>query len=116
MLHQPECLGPRAYLLGDAVQFIIEDIAEALGENERKDVVLELGASLAPRMEQAASQIHDSRDLSESFVCITNQHSQIVYYRSKTKEANLVGALFNRSVKDALPAHCEAAPREAYEG
>ncbi len=46
VLHQLERLGPRADFLRDAVQFVIKDIAEALGEDERKDVVLELGCIL----------------------------------------------------------------------
>jgi hypothetical protein len=53
---------------GDAVQFVIEHIAEALGEDEGQDVVLVLRCVLGPRMEQAASQIQDSRDLSPLFL------------------------------------------------
>ena len=64
MLHQLECLGPRADFLGDAVQLVIKDIAQPLGEDERKNVSLYFGASFAPRMEHAASQIQDSSDLS----------------------------------------------------
>ena len=45
-MHQLERPGARADFCGDAIQFVIEDIAEALGENERKDVVLELGRIL----------------------------------------------------------------------
>jgi hypothetical protein len=42
-LHKFERLGSRADLFGDAVQLVIEHIAEALGEDEREDVVLKLG-------------------------------------------------------------------------
>jgi hypothetical protein len=38
--HELEGLGPPANFLGDAVQLVVEDIAEALGEDEREDVVL----------------------------------------------------------------------------
>jgi hypothetical protein len=62
-LGELERLFPRPDLGGDAVQLVIEDIAEALGEDEREDKSLYFGASFAPRMEQAASQIHCSRDL-----------------------------------------------------
>ena len=41
-LHQFECLGARADLLGDAVQFIVKDIAQALREDERKNKLLVL--------------------------------------------------------------------------
>ena len=75
VLHQLERLGTRADLFGDTIQFVIEQVAQALGENEREDVVLELGASFAPRMEQAASQIQDSRDMSLplviQFACVS---------------------------------------------
>ena len=40
VLHQLERFGPRADLLGDAVQLIIEDVTQALGEDERKDELL----------------------------------------------------------------------------
>ena len=46
MLHQLECLGSRADLFGDTVQLVIENIAEALGEDEREYIVLELGRIL----------------------------------------------------------------------
>ena len=46
VLHQLERLGARADLFGDAIQLVIEDIAQALGEDEREDVVLELGRIL----------------------------------------------------------------------
>jgi hypothetical protein len=39
-LGELEGLLARADLLGDAVQLVIEDVAEALGEDEREDVVL----------------------------------------------------------------------------
>jgi hypothetical protein len=39
-LHEGEGLFARADFLGDAVQLVIEDIAETLGEDEREDVVL----------------------------------------------------------------------------
>ena len=42
MLDQLERLGARADFLGDAVQLVVEDVAEALGEDEREDVVLVL--------------------------------------------------------------------------
>ena len=42
VLDELERLGPRADFLGDAVQLVIEDIAQALGEDERQDVVLVL--------------------------------------------------------------------------
>jgi len=41
-----EGLLARADFLRDAVQLVIEDIAQALGEDEREDVVLELGRIL----------------------------------------------------------------------
>ena len=41
-----ERLGARADFLGDAVQLIVENIAEPLGEDEREDVVLVLGGVL----------------------------------------------------------------------
>jgi hypothetical protein len=37
-----ECLGASANLLGDAVEFIVEHVAKPLGEDERKNEVLEL--------------------------------------------------------------------------
>lgn len=46
VLHQLERLGARADLFGDTVQLVIENIAEALGEDEREDVILELGRIL----------------------------------------------------------------------
>ena len=42
LLDELERLGARADLVGDAVQLIVEDVAEALGEDEREDEVLEL--------------------------------------------------------------------------
>ena len=69
MLHQLERLGPGADLLGDAIQLVVKDITKPFGKYQRKDEFLGrmnslyLGASLAPRIEHAASQIHDSRDL-----------------------------------------------------
>ena len=46
VLHQLERLGTRADLFGDAVQLIIERITKALCENEREDIILELGSIL----------------------------------------------------------------------
>ena len=40
---QPECFHARADPGGNAVQFVVEDVAEALGEDEREDVVLVFG-------------------------------------------------------------------------
>ncbi len=40
VLHQLERLGPRADLLGDAVDLVVEHVAEALGEDEREDELL----------------------------------------------------------------------------
>jgi hypothetical protein len=62
-LGELEGLLARADLGGDAVQFVVEDVAEPLGEDQRQDEVLNLGASCAPRMLQAASQIQVSSDL-----------------------------------------------------
>ncbi len=46
--------------------------SEAFGEDQRAGVVLDyLGTSLAPRTEQAASQIQDSRDLASEFFGVT---------------------------------------------
>ena len=42
VLHQLERLGARADLLGDAVQLVVEHVAQALGEDEREDEVLVL--------------------------------------------------------------------------
>ena len=47
-LGELEGLFPRANFLGDAVQLIIEDIAEALREDEREDVVLVFRCVLRP--------------------------------------------------------------------
>ncbi len=55
-LGELERLFPRPDPGGDAVQFIIEDIAEALGIDEREMKSLYFGAFFAPRMEQAASR------------------------------------------------------------
>ncbi len=46
VLHQLERLGARTDLFGHAVQLVIEHIAQAFGEDERKNVVLELGRIL----------------------------------------------------------------------
>jgi hypothetical protein len=46
VLHELECLGARADFLRDAVQFVVEDVAEALGEDEREDELLVLGRIL----------------------------------------------------------------------
>jgi hypothetical protein len=43
-----EGLLARADFPGDAVQFVVEDVAQALGEDEREDVVLVLGRILGP--------------------------------------------------------------------
>ena len=45
----------------EAIEVVLVNVGEALEEDERKDVVLELGASMGPRMMQAASQSQDSR-------------------------------------------------------
>jgi hypothetical protein len=58
-----EGLLARADLLGDAVQFVIEDIAEALREDEREDVVLVFRRVLGPTDAAGRIQIQDSRDL-----------------------------------------------------
>jgi hypothetical protein len=41
-LDKLECLCARADLFGDAVQFVIEDVAQALSEDQRKDEILKL--------------------------------------------------------------------------
>ena len=70
VLHQLERLGPRADFLRDAVQLVIEDIAEALGKDEREDVVFELGRIL--RAANGAGSVPDPRF--EGFV-VTVGHS-----------------------------------------
>ena len=45
----------------EAIEVVLVNVGEALEEDERKDVVLELGASMGLRMMQAASQSQDSR-------------------------------------------------------
>jgi hypothetical protein len=47
-LGELEGLLARADFLGDAVQLIIKDVAEALGENKREDVVLVFRRVLGP--------------------------------------------------------------------
>jgi hypothetical protein len=47
-LHELERFLARAHFLGDPVQLIVENIAEALGENERQDVVLLFRGILCP--------------------------------------------------------------------
>ena len=56
---QLERLGARADLDGDAVQLVIEDIAESLGKDEREDEVLELRRLL--RAPDAASGVPNPR-------------------------------------------------------
>ena len=63
VLHQLKRFGARSHFLGDAVELIIKYVAEPLDENQRQDEFLVFAASLAPRMEHAASQIHVSSDL-----------------------------------------------------
>ena len=48
VLHQLERLGSRADLLGYAVQLVVENIAQALGEDKRKDKLLVLRRVLCP--------------------------------------------------------------------
>ena len=57
LLDELERLGARADLLGDAVQLVIEDVAEPLGEDQREDEVLELRRLL--RAADAARGIPD---------------------------------------------------------
>ena len=57
VLDELERLGARADLLGDAVQLVVEDVAQALGEDQREDEVLELGRIL--RAADAARRIPD---------------------------------------------------------
>ena len=45
-LHHAECLCAAAHLGGNAVELIIKHIAQALGEDERQDIVLVLGGIL----------------------------------------------------------------------
>lgn len=47
-MHQRKGLPARADFLGDAVQFVIEDVAEALREDEREDVVFVFRRVLGP--------------------------------------------------------------------
>jgi len=42
LLDKFECLCAGADLFGDAVQFVIEDVAQALSEDQRKDEILKL--------------------------------------------------------------------------
>jgi hypothetical protein len=46
LLDDLEGLNPRADLLGDTIQFIVEHVAEPLSEDEREDEVFELGRLL----------------------------------------------------------------------
>ncbi len=46
VLDELERLGPRANLLGDAIEFVIEHIAKSLGEDEREDELLVFGRIL----------------------------------------------------------------------
>jgi hypothetical protein len=64
MLDQLESLGASADFLCDAVQLVVENVAKSLRKYQWKDEPLYLGASLAPRIEHAPAQIHDSSDLS----------------------------------------------------
>jgi hypothetical protein len=45
-LHELERLSSRADFFGDAVHLVIENIAEAFGEDERENVILKLGRVL----------------------------------------------------------------------
>lgn len=47
-LHEGEGFLARADFIGDAVEFVVEDVAEALGEDEREDVVLVFRRVLGP--------------------------------------------------------------------
>src|SRR5439155_8051159 len=46
VLHELECLGARTDFLRDAIQFVIEDIAQAFGEDERENELLVFGRVL----------------------------------------------------------------------
>lgn len=48
LLDELERLAARTYLMGDAVQFIVEDVAETFGKDQREDEVLELRSLLRP--------------------------------------------------------------------
>src|SRR5262245_12038624 len=48
VLHEPKRLGPRADLLRDPVDLVVEHIAQTLGENQGKDKLLELRCILRP--------------------------------------------------------------------
>jgi len=76
VLHQLERLGARADLFGDAIQFVIEHVAQALGENEREDVVLEFWRVL--RAANGTSGVPDPGF--EGFV-VTVGHSSFLRFR-----------------------------------
>ena len=76
MLHQLERLGPRTDFLRDAVDLVLEHVAEALGENERKDKLLVFGRILRaadgtrgvpnPGFERFVRRFRHRREISES--------------------------------------------------
>ena len=71
LLDELERLNPRTHLVGDAVQLVVEDVAEALGEDKREDEFLELRGILRtanraggvpnPGFERFVSHAHGAR-------------------------------------------------------